>query len=113
MIEFEYEGVKIVILFADELSLEELALMAGVYGRPLFWYDGFAFIVYNLLLDPRVISEELIRRRVLYIEHVSYAKMPKYQELVKIVKEDLVYRIPILRAVGIVKAIARGILGRE
>ena len=109
MLEIEHKGIKIKVLFIDEAKPEDLAYMAGVMGRPLFWYSGMLVFLANFFLDSSTLTKRFLKDKTLYVEHIIFARMPEYKDTIRVIRETLTYNVPIIRACGIVKELCKAI----
>ncbi|MCD6263041.1 hypothetical protein J7L60_01340 [Candidatus Bathyarchaeota archaeon] len=100
---------RVVVLGADNRSLENLAWCAITYGiNRLFWVDG-----YLLCLEVYEKSfEHEIDEREFYISQVCYTKFPKYRRVLEAGKGA---EIPIVNAsdMKIYRSLLRALLKAE
>ncbi|RLF15804.1 MAG: hypothetical protein DRJ66_03865, partial [Thermoprotei archaeon] len=96
-------------LFTDKAKPEELAYMAGVMGRPLFWHAGLLVFLANFFLDSATLTRRFLKERTLYIEHVIFAHMPEYKDTIRVIKETLTYNVPVIKACGVIRRICEAL----
>ena len=110
---FKYQGVEVKVIFIDKMQIEDLAFMAGVAGKPLFWHDGVAILVLSMFLDVRTLTRRFLENGALYVEHVFYGELGEYKPVIRVIRGDLAYSVPVLKAAGLLRALCEHLKGRR
>lgn len=99
MVEIIYEPWKTIVIHEIVqydlqmlINLHSLGVQSGQLGRPINWANGVAF-EHNAMPPTDEVIKEQIQGKI-HWSHLSFAFMPKYQQLITVPEGNI--RIPVL-----------------